>query len=297
MNIEFKAVEISDRNRVLKYFENHKCPSLEYNFTTIFIWQKIFNTEIAEFDGCLLIKSGKHEKKSFLFPVGTGNEKNAIEFLFQYVKSQGYPLRFHSLMSEQKEFLETNFPDKFKFYEDRDSGDYVYSAESLRNLTGKKLASKRNHINRFIENHPEWEYIPMTPENMHEAMDMHVVWCDGLNCEDEPGLKDETCAVKRAFKYFKELELLGAMLKTKDGVCAFTMGDKLNDKTFLVHIEKAFADVQGAYPMINKQFVINAADGFEFINREDDTGDEGLRRAKLSYQPIEIIQKFNAEAI
>ena len=297
MNIEFKAVGISDRGRVLKYFENHECPSLEYNFTTLFIWQKIFNTEIAEFNGCLLIKSGKSDRKSFLFPVGSGNEKEAVEALLQYAKSQGYPLHFHSLMVEQKEFLEENFPDKFKFYEDRDSGDYVYSAESLKSLTGKKLAAKRNHINRFTENNPEWEYVPMTIENIHEAMEMHGAWCDGLNCEDEPGLKDETCAVKRAFKYFRELELSGALLKTKAGVCAFTMGDKLNDKTFLVHIEKAFADVQGAYPMINKQFVINAAEGFEFINREDDTGDEGLRRAKLSYQPVCIIQKFNAKEI
>ena len=292
--MSFKDIEISDRGWVCDILEKCECPSLEYNFTTLFIWGKIYNTKIMEHNGFLLSMSG-NEHKSFLFPAGTGDLKAETDFLINYAKENGFKVRFHSLSVKNKEFLELNYPEMFDFTEDRDSGDYVYSAESLRTLAGKKLAAKRNHINRFSENYPEWEYVPITDENIEEAQKMHNSWCKDSGCHEEEGLFHETCAVICAFIYYNELKLTGAMLKTRDGVCAFTIGDKLNDKTFLVHIEKAFSDIQGAYPMINKQFVLNAGEGYEFINREEDTGDEGLRKAKLSYRPVEIIKKFNAK--
>ncbi len=293
MDFQFKKVEISDRDWIVKILEKSPCPSLEYNFTTMFLWQKIYDIRVLEHNSFLLLVSGI-DRKSFLFPIGTGDIKKETDFLMEYAKENSFPVRFYSLSPENKAFLEEIYPDKFEFFEDRDSGDYVYSKESLENLTGKKLASKRNHINRFIENYPEWRYEPITDENIKEAMAMHNAWCEASGCDEEEGLYDETCAVRRAFKYYNELCLSGGMIRTRDGICAFSMGDKLNDKTFLVHIEKAFSDVQGAYPMINKQFVINNCDGFEYINREEDTGDEGLRKAKLSYKPIEIIKKYYA---
>lgn len=293
MSFQFKKVEISDRDWILKILEKSPCPSLEYNFTTLFLWQKIYNILVAEHNGFLLSVSGK-DKKSFLFPAGMGDIKSEIDFLIEYAKNEGFPVRFHSLSPENKEFLEKNYPEKFVFFEDRDSGDYVYLKESLKNLTGKKLASKRNHINRFLENYPEWVYEPITDENINEAMAMHNSWCEASGCDEEEGLQEETCAVRRAFKYYKELGLSGGLIRTRDGVCAFSMGDKLDENTFLVHIEKAYSEIQGAYPMINKQFVINNCEDFEFINREEDTGDEGLRRAKLSYQPVKIVKKFYA---
>lgn len=287
----FKNVEISDRTWVNDILEDYSCPSLEYNFTTLFIWQKIYNIKILEHNGFLLSVSGKN-KKSFLFPAGNGDIKAETDFLMDYARKNSFPVRFHSLSEEQKGFLENNYPEIFEFTEDRDSGDYVYTAESLRTLSGKKLASKRNHINRFVENYPEWQYEPITKDNINEALSMHEKWCDHVSCDEDEGLADETCAVKRAFKYFDELKLSGGIIRTRDGVVAFTMGDKLNRNTFLVHIEKAYADIQGTYPMINKQFVINECGDYEFINREEDTGDEGLRRAKLSYQPVNIVKKY-----
>lgn len=291
--MDFKVIDISDRGWVCDILEKSERPSLEYNFTTLFIWQSVYNTQIMKHNDFLLCVSGTDDK-SFLFPAGAGSIKPEIDFLTEYAKENGFKLRFHSISEKNKEFFEKTYPGKFIFSEDRDSGDYVYSAESLRTLIGKKLAAKRNHINRFIENNPEWEYVPLNRSNLQEAREMHSAWCKKNGCTTELGLMQEACAVKCAFEYFEELQLSGAMIKTKNGVCAFTIGDALNDNTFLVHIEKAFADVQGAYPMINKQFVINACADYEFINREEDTGDEGLRKAKLSYRPVEIIKKFNA---
>ncbi len=291
---EFKPVEISDREWVSNILDKYECPTLEYNFTTMFIWQKIYNIQILEHNGFLHERMGKN-RMHYLFPAGAGNVKEEIDFLFN--QQNGEKLSMFSINPDQKNFLEENYPGQFEFEEVRDSADYIYTAESLRSLTGKKLASKRNHINRFVENNPEWKYESLNDENIKEAMLMHDKWCESLDCESDKSLYDETCAVKRAFRYYKELGLTGGMIRINTGICAFSMGDKLNDKTFLVHIEKAFADIQGAYPMINKQFVINNCDGFEFINREDDTGDEGLRRAKLSYNPYKIALKYNAKEI
>lgn len=293
---EFKPVEISDREWVVNILNKYECPTLEYSFTTMFIWQKIYNIEILEHNGFLHERMGEN-KKHYLFPAGIGDKAAEIDFLFGEAKKRGEKLSMFSINADQKAFLEENYQGCFEFKQVRDSADYIYTEESLRTLTGKKLAAKRNHINRFMENNPEWKYESLNDENIKEAINMHNKWCEGLDCENDKSLYDETCAVKRAFKYYKELELVGGMLRIDSGICAFSIGDKLNDNTFLVHIEKAFADIQGAYPMINKQFVINNCNGFEFINREDDAGDEGLRRAKLSYNPYKITVKYNAKEI
>lgn len=296
--LKFKNVEIGDRDWVKHILSGYPCKSLEYNFTTLFIWQKIYNTKIAEKDGFLFSVSGKKaDKMSFLFPAGGKDIKKAVEELEAFCRESGMAMNFHSLNREQAEWLKQFYPEKFEFIQARDAGDYVYTAESLKTLKGKKLSSKRNHINRFIQNNPDWVYENMNESNINEALKMHEKWCDLAECDEEPGLADESCAVRRAFKYFNELCLSGGVLRAGGKVAAFSMGDPLNKNTFLVHIEKAYADIQGAYPMINKQFVIHNCDGYEFVNREEDTGDEGLRKAKLSYQPYEIIEKFNAREI
>ena len=129
---------------------------------------------------------------------------------------------------------------------------------------------------------------------MPYAEAMHKEWCKLYGCGKNPSLKEESCAVSDAFCYFEELGLSGGMLSAGGAVVAFSIGDRLNKDTFLVHIEKAFPDIQGAYPMINKQFVIHNCENYRYVNREEDLGEEGLRKAKLSYQPYEILQKFGA---
>ena len=124
---------------------------------------------------------------------------------------------------------------------------------------------------------------------------MNKKWCEIAECEKSEGLKDEGCAVSEAFENFEALKLSGGLIRAKGEVVAFSMGDRLNDETFLVHIEKAFANIQGAYPIINREFVIHNCEGYKFVNREDDTGDEGLRKAKLSYRPYEILKKWDAK--
>lgn len=284
----------ADKAAVDAVLRTAPCPTLEYNFTVQYIWRTIFHTKICVQNGFFFSISGK-DKPSFLFPTGTGDLKDAVKMLDAYAKENQIPLCFHSVSPSQKEILENMYPDRFEFKYVRDAGDYIYDAESLRTLKGKKLAAKRNHINRFLENHPDWSYEAITSENMDEVLEMNRQWCEIMDCDNDKSLRDEICSVQCALKNYEALGLDGGLLRAGGKVVAFSVGEPLNADTYLVHIEKAFADIQGAYPMMNQQFVINNAEGYSFINREDDAGDEGLRKAKLSYRPVEIAEKYIAQ--
>ena len=286
---EFKKARIEDKGEIEQILNKCPCPSLEYNFTTLFLWQDIFDMEYKIEDEVLYIRSGA-DKKSYLFPCGRGDIDNAVTKLLEEEKIQ-----FYSISEENKEYLEKKASGRFEFFEKRNDGDYVYLCESLATLKGKKLSAKRNHINRFTAENPDWRYEPITSENIQEVKNMHEKWCEIVDDGTKKGLSKESEVVKKALKYYDELGLSGGLIRTKGEVVAFSLGDRLNDKTFLVHIEKAFANITGAYQIINREFVLNNCMDYEFINREDDTGDESLRKAKLSYRPFEIVKKYVAK--
>ncbi|MCR4719600.1 MAG: phosphatidylglycerol lysyltransferase domain-containing protein [Firmicutes bacterium] len=291
--LSFKKAEITDRDAICDILKKSPCYSMEYNFTLLFMWQNQYGMEFAIDEDMLFIRAGRGEK-TYLFPCGTGDLKSALEKLFDFCPDG---ISFYSLNSEQKEFLEKEYPKRFSFKENRNAGDYVYLSESLANLKGKKLSSKRNHINRFEAQHPDWSYEVITAHNISEVIKMHARWCEMQDMEERKGLKEETEAVKLVLENFEALKLSGGLIRTEGEVVAFSVGDILNKDTFLVHIEKAFSNINGAYPIINREFVRHNCLGFRYVNREDDASDEGLRAAKLSYQPYEIIRKFNAKEI
>ena len=285
---EFRKAEITDKQEIDRILKDSDCHSLEYSFTTLFLWQDVYNMEFKIEDEVLFVRSGK-EKKAYLFPCGPGNLENAVKKLL--LNKDVY---YYSLSEENKIYLEKLAPGRFEFYESRNDGDYVYKSESLATLSGKKLSSKRNHINRFVAENPDWSYEEITEKNIDEVKKMHQKWCEMVDDGSKKGLSDETLAVKRALEYYDDLKLSGGLIRTKGEVVAFSFGDRLNDKTFLVHIEKAFSEITGAYQIINREFVLHNCMDYEFVNREEDTGDESLRKAKLSYRPFEIVKKYIA---
>ncbi len=291
----FREITIEDKAWVDKILENDRCDSLENNFTTAYIWRNIYGIKISSLCGGDFYTTMSGNKEiSFMVPCGKGDIKSAFEEIFDYCRENDIAPRFYSVTEKNKEIMEELYPDMFDFEEIRDSEDYVYEAEKLRTLSGKKLAAKRNHINRFIENNPDWTYEEITPQNIGEAFEMNRRWCIASGCGEDKGLMEESCAVREAFRNFFDLKLSGGIIRAKGEIVAFSMGDKLSKNTFLVHIEKAFANIQGAYPIINREFVIHNCDGYEYVNREDDAGDEGLRKAKLSYRPYKLVKKFRA---
>ena len=203
-----------------------------------------------------------------------------------------YP-SFYGLTNEEKEKIEVTFPDEYVFYPSRNSFDYIYRVSDLAGLSGKKYHSKRNHISFFKKTY-NWSYEEMNSENLHECMAMNEKWFS-LNVDKDPdGIDAERAVLNLCFDNFSKFAFVGGLLRVDGEVVAFTFGEKLNDNTFVTHFEKAFADIRGAYPMINNQFALNTLKEYEFVNREDDIGSEGLRKAKLSYYPEILLEKFTA---
>jgi len=293
LQLNYREITLSDREWMNKHFDMTARGSLEYSFTTSFLWRCIYNFRVAEYQGYMLLLADP-KNPTFLFPCGQGPLEPVIEALINDAAEMGAPLTFNTVLPEDKARLEAMYPGKFSFELYRDGADYVYDMQSLATLKGKKLAAKRNHIHRFVENHPDWQYEPISEANMEEVRQMKIAWCHQAGCRENSGLADEYCAVEQAFRNFRELKLDGGLIRAEGKVVAFSMGDKLNDTTYLVHFEKAFPEIQGAYPMINQQFVMNNCQNYAFVNREEDTGEPGLRQAKLSYNPSYLVEKYIA---
>lgn len=294
--LDFKPISIADQSEMRALLANGSRGALEYCFTSNFIWREIYHLRAAiAFDRLIVMSNPKNP--SFIFPTGKGDVTPLIKALSDYTRQLGKPLVFNTVLNEDKDRLEAAFPGQFEFIPDRNDYDYIYEAQRMISLSGKKLSGKRNHINRFMAQTRNWAYEAITHENIDQAHEMSLEWCRMAGCRDSEELFDESCAVEQAFKHFFELGLTGGLLRREGKVIAFSMGEALNENTYVIHIEKAFHDIQGAYQLINQEFAKANCAGFQYINREDDAGDPGLRKAKLSYDPAFLVEKSEARLL
>lgn len=288
--MNFKKITFDCKEEFDKYFKYTPYKSADYSTAMVLLWSDFYEMEYAIVEDMLVFHDNEGDDGSFSYPIGNGDEKKALEAIMDYCKEKDIPFEINGILKETEEKMIQMFGDIFETEYDRDIADYLYSSESLATLKGKKLHGKRNHINRFKAEH-DWSYEPLNDENALETITMLMEW-KMKNCsEEDEEEKEEICAAKKALIYFKELNLVGGVLRSEGRIVAFSVGEPINDKVFVVHFEKAFGEIQGTYAMINQQFIQHEATEYEFINREEDLGEEGLRKAKLSYRPVELVEK------
>ena len=288
---DFIKIELSDKIWVDTLLRQSNYRGAEYCFTNLFVWSSVYQTKICRKDNLLLIRSGKEAYPLDFFPAGSGEIKPMIDMLLDTAKQEQRDFRMMVAGAEQTALLQQLYPALFTVIPARDSWDYIYKTEELSALHGKRYQSKRNHIARFIEL-PDWHYEQMTLQHIPECVQMNNIWCQLMGCADNRSLYAETCAMEIALQNFEALGLEGALLRVSDKIVAYTIGEPINSDTYIVHAEKAFPDIRGAYPMINREFIRDRASSFTYVNREDDAGDEGLRRAKNSYHPVFMQEKY-----
>lgn len=290
---QFKRAELEDQEIISHYFEHHTSRSCERTFANVFLWSRKYPVTWAIVEQTLVFKSEDEEHLAFAFPAGEPeNVKKALEVLMQYSAQRNVPFQMYNVTPEYYAQLEEWYPGRFQIEYVRDDADYVYESEKLATLSGKKLHGKRNHINKFKATYEgRWSYEKMTRDNVEDCFQMALKWREENGCEEDSEKRSEMCVTLNSLRLLEELELTGGVLRIDDEVVAFTIGEPICKDTFVVHIEKAFADVQGAYPMINQQFVEHECMNYRYINREEDTGSEGLRKAKLSYRPAFMVEK------
>lgn len=286
--MEFHTPSLEDKSEVDSILKNSPSDCCEFCFGNIYMWSDIYKCKINCDNGILLSKVDG--ENVYCYPVGKGDKKSIIESLKKEHKS----FTLYGLTEKDKLELESFFPNEFEIVPDRDSFDYIYRAEDLANLSGKKYHSKKNHVSYFKKNFT-WHFEEITPENIGRCKILNDQW-ECLNRQKEPEeIANEHSAINKAFDKFFELEFFGGILFIEDEAVAFTFGEKLNENTFCTHVEKAYANFRGAYQTVNCEFAkLLLEKNYEFINREEDTGSEGLRQAKLSYHPSPLLTKYSA---
>lgn len=289
--ILFRRPELQDREVIQYYFRQYPSRSCERTFVNVYLWSRHYHVTFAIVENTLVFQS-EGEEIAYSYPLGEPEDvKRAIEFLRVYVKERQIPFVLYNVTEVQFEQLDAWYPGEFQIEYNRDIADYVYESEKLATLSGKKLHAKRNHINKFKSTFEHWRYERITQDNVEECFQMALRWRNENNCEENHEKNAEMCVTLNSLRLLDELDLIGGLLRINGEVVAFTIGEPICEDTFVVHIEKAYADIQGAYPMINQQFVEHECKQYKYINREEDTGAEGLRKAKLSYRPAFLVEK------
>lgn len=289
--IKFRRPELEDREIISSYFAKAPSRSCERTFANVYLWSRHYHVKYAVIEDALIFQDDEVDL-AFAYPAGEPQcVKNALEFLAKYSQERGYPLKLYNVTQENFAQLEAWYPGEFQVEYIRDAADYVYESEKLATLPGKKLHSKRNHINKFKTLYPNWSYESLSEANQEECFQMALKWRNQNGCDDDPEKNAEMCVTLNSLRLYKELGQTGGVLRIDDKIAAFAIGEPISEDTFVVHIEKAFPHIDGAYPMINQQFVLHECMDYKYVNREEDTGAEGLRKAKMSYRPAFMVEK------
>ena len=289
--LEFRPAQLSDKewvNNCLKHANSMNC---EYTFGNIYIWTESYHTEIAHYKDFLFCRWGIGEDVSYSVPLGEGDFTDAVQQIIDDAKSLGATPKIYGVTNGYKLNLLEAFTGKFDYKYNDGFNDYIYLVSKMTTLSGKKYHGKRNHITNFKKNYPDWRFEEITRANIDECIATHMRWIEEKGADDEDYI-EELGAVKRAFESYEELGWKGGLIRAGGEVIAYTIGEpQPNGRCFVTHFEKASADIQGAFPIINQEFTKNCLQEYTYVNREEDLGIEGLRRAKQSYYPEIILEK------
>lgn len=290
--LEFRYPELGDKEWIQPLLSLRGDMASENAFGSLYIWSNIFRTKVCSYKDTLFSCFGANSE-SYSFPLGSMGLKEALNMIIEDSRQRGIPFRMWGMTQEHTEEMERAMPDTFTFELDRAGSDYVYSSDDLINLPGRKYQRKRNHLNKFNRAF-RYTYESITPANIPECVSVARKWMSDSNDEDGKSIIREGCALIRALDNYEQLDLVGGLIRVDGKPVAFAIGEEINEKAFLVHFEKALTEYDGLYAAINQVFAEHNLKKYEYVNRDEDMGVEGLRKAKLSYYPAFILEKYSA---
>ncbi|WP_207752944.1 DUF2156 domain-containing protein [Clostridium yunnanense] len=293
--IQFKTLELSDKDIFQKYLKDYKFSTYEYSYLTLYLWKNLFKVEFGFCQGALIIKkTEKHTGTYFMEPIGYTND-NLRSIINELINIKKDDSNIRTLFRD----IEENFLIKLKelygeelvIEEDEDNFDYIYETEKLATLSGKKLHSKKNKYNQFVKSY-KYEIRDIRDEKVIEdCIAFETKWNIEKDQLDEQLVIEEQ-GVKEVLENLESLNAIGIAVYVDDEIVGFTIGEIVNDNMAIIHIEKGNIDYQGIYAFINRSFVSEYLGDIKYINREEDRGIPGLRKAKLAYQPIRLERKY-----
>lgn len=296
--LAFKPITIQAKSELEPYLDRANSYFCDYCFADIYMWKDFFETMYCIEDNTLFLifKSTSDQTLTYAMPVGYKYIECAISLIREDAKERNIPICISCITEEQMEELKSVYPNDFAFEQLRDFSDYIYRSADLIDLTGNKFHKKKNLINRFKKDHKNnWIYEDITAENIHEIWAFYESWFLDNNERESPFLIGERQAIRLALDHFGALNLHGGLIRLNSQVIAFSLGTKSTEDVFVIQIEKANPNIIGSYQMINQQFALANCQNSMWINREEDLGIMGLRKAKLSYHPAFLSMKYLAK--
>lgn len=287
--IEFRDIDISDKEHINRCLAMSDFMGCEYTFANNMAWKRLADSKIGFYKDFYIVCSRTEENiPYFVMPSGSGDYAELFGELKKYSGSMGVPLTITGVTEKSLMLFNELFPDSFTVEYDRESSDYIYLAHDLIHLDGKKYHSKRNHLKRFSRY--DYEFSVITEKDFDECI--YFCTMDYNGRRHNYSSIAEQYAINTYFNYFQEMGLSGGIIRIDGKVSAVTIGEHLNSDTFCVHIEKADRSFDGIYTAINNMFISSVASDYRYINREEDLGIEGLRKSKLSYHPVFLLKKY-----
>ncbi len=281
---EFHPITLDDKPAIDSALNKGMNEICEYTFANLFCWRGLYNLSISRYEDLLIAGSFISGEKKLFEPIGGGDKISAVKKLAKE-KSLSFIFIRESIIKAFE-----NDPG-FEIILDKDNSDYVYNSKDLIELKGKKYDGKRNFIKRF-ETQNRYSYIKLDEKNARECLAFVERWCKFRDCQADSGLSQEKTALSEMLEKFSYLGLSGGAIEIKGEICALALGEKLNSETFVVHILKAKAGITGLNQTMNREFLAREALNYKYVNMEQDLGIEGLRRSKLSYYPIKMVNKY-----
>ena len=290
--IPFRVITPDDRAQYEELLSQEGERGCEYSFANLYLWGR---QRIAFLHGHAIFFSQFSRRTVYPFPIGAGNKKAALDAIIADAAARGIPCRITGLGEADQELIQSLYPDQFRFHCDENAFDYVYDINDLADLPGKKYHVKRTNLNRFYEEYPNAYTEPLSKKNLAAAEVLVEEWFAGrLQADPDGDFHMERAALRKAMRDGAEIGMCGLVLMDGERALAVTLGSLLSPDTMDVHFEKGAPDVAGAYVAINCAFANYVRQNYpnvRFLNREEDMGIEGLRRAKQSYRPHHMVRK------
>ena len=291
--MQFQEISLAQKNLFKQYLAGRQYRLNTYNFNNFFLWRDWDPYRWALVEDAICIKSDFYGWDAVLVPFSPDNQAilKATERLIEWYRDRNQPFLMTEVSAEMRDLYERHYPGRFLITPYRSGFNYIYRQQDLAELNGKKYAAKRNHISRFLRENPDWRFVPLTEQWINGCRERELEWMQQHEIDDD--LRQEHRGVMYALEHFAELGCIGACLVVQDRVESFTIGEALNDDTFVIHVEKGNTDLHGTYQIINQLFAEQYCQGFTYINRAEDMGHPGQRKAKMSYHPAFLEPKYH----
>lgn len=288
--LEFKKLELEHIPLIQSYFLRQERRMCDCTIGSTLMWRDYFDNCFAIVDDTLMFRSRYLDGQyAFTVPIGK-NPEGMLDLAEEYCRSQGIALEFCTVTPKDLEMLKKRWPN-LTVEDNRDWYDYLYESKDIVEFAGKKYAHQRNHIRRFERDCPNWSFSRMTEKDVDEVREFYQKFLQERTKDSETA-QAEIGKIFEVLDHFSQYNFLGGILRVDGQIVGISMGEIVRDVLF-VHIEKADTQYSGVYQKLVNCFAREfVTDEVKFINREEDVGDPGLRKSKLSYRPVKLLEKY-----